>query len=120
MYDFRLNPDMNALIGCGLGGTSLINANISLQPDSAVLSNPHWPETVRQESAQGKLSLYFDRAVNMLGANRYPNDAPVTEKLTGELLAVPRFSCARATPDCGCRQPWQAFLGQWRHGRLLL
>lgn len=81
MYDFRLNPEMNVLVGCGLGGTSLINANISLQPDVEVLSDLHWPEAVRQESAQGKLSLYFDRAANMLGANPYPKDAPVTEKL---------------------------------------
>jgi cholesterol oxidase len=92
MYDFRLNPEMNVLVGCGLGGTSLINANISLQPAAEVLSDLHWPETVRQESAQGKLSIYFERAANMLGANPYPNDAPVTEKLAAMQRLAQRWS----------------------------
>src|SRR5437762_11983568 len=26
LYDLRVNPELNALVGCGLGGTSLINA----------------------------------------------------------------------------------------------
>src|SRR5262249_39381106 len=30
MFDFHVNPDLNVLVGCGLGGTSLINANVSL------------------------------------------------------------------------------------------
>ena len=28
-----INDDMNALVGCGLGGTSLINANVALEPE---------------------------------------------------------------------------------------
>jgi len=26
LFDFRVSPDLNVLVGCGLGGTSLINA----------------------------------------------------------------------------------------------
>ena len=32
MFDFRVNPDINVVVGCGLGGTSLINANVSIEP----------------------------------------------------------------------------------------
>src|SRR5713101_5746438 len=28
LFDFRINSEMNVLVGCGLGGTSLINANV--------------------------------------------------------------------------------------------
>src|SRR4051812_34251412 len=31
LFDFRLNADISVLVGCGLGGTSLINANVSLR-----------------------------------------------------------------------------------------
>ena len=30
LYDFRIGPDITVLVGCGLGGTSLINANVAL------------------------------------------------------------------------------------------
>jgi cholesterol oxidase len=81
LFDFRFNSEMNVIVGCGLGGTSLINANISLQPDQQILADTHWPEAVRQESQTGELSRYFERAASMLGANPYPDTAPVTEKL---------------------------------------
>ena len=32
-------PDLNVLVGCGLGGTSLINANVSLPPDPRVFDD---------------------------------------------------------------------------------
>ena len=31
LFDFHLNKDINVLVGCGLGGASLINANVSLR-----------------------------------------------------------------------------------------
>ena len=30
LYDMRINDDINVFCGCGLGGTSLVNANVSL------------------------------------------------------------------------------------------
>src|SRR5271154_4248917 len=30
LYDLRLSDDINVFCGCGLGGTSLVNANVSL------------------------------------------------------------------------------------------
>ncbi len=81
LFDFRFNSEMNVLIGCGLGGTSLINANISLEPNQQVLGDPHWPELIRREAAAGSLDVYFKRAANMLGANPYPGNSPKTKKL---------------------------------------
>jgi cholesterol oxidase len=35
MFDFHAGPDVTVLVGCGLGGTSLINANVVLEPGEA-------------------------------------------------------------------------------------
>ena len=36
LFDFRVNKEINSLVGCGLGGTSLINASV------AVLADPRY------------------------------------------------------------------------------
>ncbi len=43
MYDVRVNEDLNVFLGCGLGGTSLVNANVSLPPERRVLEDERWP-----------------------------------------------------------------------------
>ena len=35
LYEFRTGDDVHVLVGCGLGGTSLINANVCLEPEPA-------------------------------------------------------------------------------------
>ena len=54
LYDLRLGNDVHVFLGCGLGGGSLINANVSLPPDPRVWADPAWPkgiagDTTRQE-----------------------------------------------------------------------
>ena len=38
--------EINVLVGCGLGGTSLINANVSLKADPRLFADPVWPAGV--------------------------------------------------------------------------
>src|SRR6266849_5997095 len=76
LFDFRFNNDMNVILGCGLGGTSLINANLSIEPDPRIFDDPHWPEALRQEFHAGGLAPQFARAIAMLGARPYPESAP--------------------------------------------
>src|SRR5215831_13527943 len=33
LYDFRINKEVNVFLGCGLGGTSLVNANVALKAE---------------------------------------------------------------------------------------
>ena len=49
LFDFRINPDISVLSGCGLGGTSLINANVAVRPDPRVWTDPAWPEAIRAD-----------------------------------------------------------------------
>lgn len=49
LFDVRLGDDMHVLVGCGLGGTSLINAGVALRPGRAVLADPAWPSALRDD-----------------------------------------------------------------------
>ena len=55
--------------GCGLGGGSLINANVSLPPDPRVWEDPRWPSAIL---AEGTLEEGFQRATRMLRPVPYP------------------------------------------------
>jgi cholesterol oxidase len=74
LYEFRLNKDLDVLAGCGLGGTSLINANVSLKPDPRVFEDKAWPSALRID-AEG-LRLGYERARAMLRPAPYPAGTP--------------------------------------------
>jgi cholesterol oxidase len=80
LYDIRMNDDMSVLVGCGLGGTSLINANVASRPERRVFDDPVWPQAFRRE-VDTVLAQGFDRAEEMLGSNPYPADIPATPKM---------------------------------------
>ncbi len=80
LYDFRFDDEVNVLVGCGLGGTSLINANVALRPLPAVFDDDRWPAALRGDNKR-ELDPYFDRAERWLGSNAYPDDAPPLAKL---------------------------------------
>ncbi len=64
LFDFHLDGDMNVLVGCGLGGTSLINANVAAMPDRRVFEDdPRWPTELRK---RGALTDYYELARRML------------------------------------------------------
>src|SRR6476620_4325125 len=46
LYDVRFGEDMHVLIGCGLGGGSLINAGVALRPDARVFVDAVWPAEI--------------------------------------------------------------------------
>lgn len=80
LYDLHLNKDINVFVGCGLGGTSLVNANVSLRPEAAVFEDPRWPEKVRRD-LPGALEEGFRRAEEMLKPTPYPTTFPRLPKL---------------------------------------
>ncbi len=81
LFDFHVNAQQNVVVGCGLGGTSLINANVSLEPDADVFSNPRWPQAIRNDRTT-RLSEGYARARKMLKPTPYPEYAPELKKLT--------------------------------------
>ncbi len=80
LYDMHISPDMSVLVGCGLGGTSLINANVASRPERRVFDDPHWPQAFRAD-VDTVLQQCYARAEEMLGSNPYPADVPATPKM---------------------------------------
>lgn len=83
LYDFRLNDDINVFLGCGLGGTSLVNANVSLRAESRVFKDDHWPDEIRKEAELNGslLETGYERAEQMLNPIPYPTSFPLLNKL---------------------------------------
>ena len=69
LFDLRVGKDVHALVGCGLGGTSLINAAVCLTPDVMVLEDEAWPEEIRVDH---RLNVGYHRARQMLAPETLP------------------------------------------------
>jgi cholesterol oxidase len=80
LFELHLNENMNALVGCGLGGTSLINANVSLRPDQRLWREAKWPRALLADLAT-RLEDGYRRATEMLCPTPLPADFPQLPKL---------------------------------------
>lgn len=81
LYEFTIGNGINVFKGCGLGGTSLVNANVSIKPETRVMQDPAWPEALRNDPASFEEGMR--RAWEMLMPNPYPekqNGYPVLRK----------------------------------------
>jgi len=103
LFDLRLNREINVLVGCGLGGTSLINANVVIPPSPWVFEDPHWPEAFRRDLRP--LVNGFAEAADVFAPTAYPADTfPMLAKqsalaragagLRGARFAAPRVNVA--------------------------
>ncbi len=79
LYDFRVNKEVNVFQGCGLGGTSLVNANVSLEADTRILQDKSWPSEIRGNAQE--FEKYYNIARDMLKANPYPGEINSLKKL---------------------------------------
>ncbi len=92
LYDFRVNDDMNVFLGCGLGGTSLVNANVSLRAEPRIFADAVWPEAIRAEAAaiahpsgeKPLLEVGYELAEQMLQPQPYPENYPPLPKLEAQ------------------------------------
>ncbi|KAB2913690.1 MAG: GMC family oxidoreductase [Hyphomicrobiaceae bacterium] len=76
LYDVRLGDDMHVLVGCGLGGGSLVNAGVALRPDPRVFRDGVWPGQIAQD---GLIDEGFARANRWVRPARDPIAAEHTK-----------------------------------------
>jgi cholesterol oxidase len=76
LYDVRLGEHMHILVGCGLGGGSLINAGVALRPDNRVWDDEIWPDQI---SGDGFLDAGYARAEQWMRPARDPRAAERTK-----------------------------------------
>ena len=72
LLDWRVSRDVVALVGCGVGGTSLINANVSVEPEPEIFDDPRWPSALRGVRVEPLLQAGYARAKAMLRPTTYP------------------------------------------------
>ncbi|MGI9387198.1 MAG: GMC family oxidoreductase N-terminal domain-containing protein, partial [Methyloligellaceae bacterium] len=95
LYDLRMGEDIHVFVGCGLGGTSLINANVSIKADPRVWKDPVWPETL---AGDADLAVGEARAERMLKPVPYPNRTPLPKLLALEKSAQAMGQTADRVP----------------------
>src|SRR5207249_9708550 len=76
LYEFDLFPDIAVIKGSGLGGTSLVNANVAIRPEPDVFNS--WPQALRVaagsgEGQPGSLWNYYRLAEQTLEVFPHPN-----------------------------------------------
>ncbi|MGI8734940.1 MAG: GMC family oxidoreductase N-terminal domain-containing protein [Pyrinomonadaceae bacterium] len=86
LYDVRMNREINVFVGCGLGGTSLVNANVCAEAEDRVFEQRDWPEEIRSEKGLAELQKGYARARDMLRPTQYdsknqPSKYPPLAKL---------------------------------------
>ncbi len=87
LFDLRMNKEINVFIGCGLGGTSLVNANVCIEAEDAVFKAAEWPDEIRSEQGLKELRVGYDLAREMLRPTAYkhktePDKFPPIAKLS--------------------------------------
>ena len=79
LYDLRVNSDINVFMGCVLGGTLLVNANVSLRAEPRVFDDDRWPQPLRD--SLDSLEEGYRRAEEMLKPRLYPDNFPRLAKM---------------------------------------
>ena len=87
LFDFRMNPDISVLAGCGLGGTSLINANVAIRPDPRVWGDPVWPRALRDD-LETRVEEGMSRALEMLRAAPLPDSVDLPAKTRAQFRSA--------------------------------
>jgi len=62
LYDVRFFSGLAAVVASGVGGGSLIYANIHIRPDADVFDDPRWPASINR----GTLDRHYDTVAQML------------------------------------------------------
>ncbi|MFQ6029726.1 MAG: GMC family oxidoreductase N-terminal domain-containing protein, partial [Dehalococcoidia bacterium] len=75
LYEADVHRDIVVIKGSGLGGTSLINANVAIRPDADVFKS--WPAAIDQaaqieDSQPGSLWSYYKKAEETLDVSSHP------------------------------------------------
>ena len=79
LHEILFGVDIAVWQGSGLGGTSLINANVAIEPDPEVFDHPQWPQAIRQFRDSGAMQACFDRVRTTLASGRHPQGGDLSK-----------------------------------------
>jgi len=106
LFDLRLHRGVAMLVGNGLGGGSLINANVALRADPEVFRDARWPRALTEQ--YDPLDAWYTRAEDMLGVAQYTAPCRKADQL--QRLEAPLQRWLRRQHDsAGDQQPQARF-----------
>jgi cholesterol oxidase len=76
LYDVRFFSGLGALVASGVGGGSLVYADIHVRPDAVAFDDPRWPEGTDRAA----LEPYYDRVAERLALAPLPVDVPILKR----------------------------------------
>lgn len=104
LFDLRMNKEINVFIGCGLGGTSLVNANVCIEAEDAVFQAAEWPADIKSTQGLAELRTGYGRARDMLrptdyGSKTDPAKFPPIAKLNALEKSAAHLRADFSTPQ---------------------
>ncbi|MEX2262034.1 MAG: GMC family oxidoreductase [Bryobacteraceae bacterium] len=75
LYEILNHRDISVVKGSGLGGTSLINANVAIVPDREIFERAEWPRSLKYD----ELLPFYVQARQTLDAGRHPRAAALAK-----------------------------------------
>ncbi len=76
LYDVRFFSALGCVVAAGVGGGSLIYANIHVRPDAMIFDDPRWPDGTNRAT----LDPYYDRVAEMLKVAPVPASLPLPKR----------------------------------------
>lgn len=67
LFDIRINPNLNTVIANGLGGGSLINAGVMIEPKDSIFDE-RWPKSFQNGANNPLFDGIYSETLSMLGA----------------------------------------------------
>jgi cholesterol oxidase len=104
MLDLRLMKDLSVLTAAGVGGGSLVYANVQLRAPASVFEQPPWPQAI----TRAVLDPYYDRTEEALD----PRETPATPALPKVRAFDAMAERAGRVPE---RLPLAVHFGESRH-----
>jgi cholesterol oxidase len=103
LYDLRFLSGLGVVAASGVGGGSLIYANIHVRPDAGVFDDPRWPRAIKRAT----LDPYFDRVAATLQLSPPPGTLRIPKReafhRAAESLGRPIFDPDMAVSWDACR-----------------
>jgi cholesterol oxidase len=94
LYEVRFFSGIAAVVASGVGGGSLIYANIHIRPDPVVFDDPRWPRAIDRLT----LDPYYDRVARMLAVGPVPAQTKLPKRDIFH-QAASRIGCQVFDPD---------------------
>jgi hypothetical protein len=95
LIDMNDTETMDVVCANGLGGTSLLNAAISVRPESNVFAQSEWPVEIQRAAEDGSLDQYFQKAESVLQPQARPEISQDSKSRIHQQMAAQKHKPVR-------------------------